>query len=76
MCGVIGLLLRDPALEPELGSLLVPMLEALDDRGPDSSGIALYADDPSGPGPDNVRSCAISLGTDVPVDWMSVGSGC
>ncbi len=47
VCGVIGLLLRDPALEPELGSLLVPMLEALDERGPDSSGIALYADRPA-----------------------------
>ena len=48
MCGVIGLLLRDPGLEPELGSLLVPMLEALDERGPDSSGIALYADHAAG----------------------------
>ncbi len=46
MCGVIGLLLRDPELEPQLGELLVPMIEALDERGPDSSGIAIYADPP------------------------------
>jgi glutamate synthase domain-containing protein 1 len=72
MCGVIGLLLRDPALEPELGSLLVPMLEALDERGPDSSGIALYADHPAGPGSDD-PTVRLSLGADVPVDWMSVG---
>ena len=73
MCGVIGLLLRDPALEPELGSLLVPMLEALDERGPDSSGIALYADHPDGrPASENPR-LRISLGADIPVDWMSVG---
>lgn len=71
MCGVIGLLLRDPALEPALGSLLVPMLEALDERGPDSSGIALYADNAAGLGPDN-SVLRISLGADVPVDWMSV----
>ncbi len=72
MCGVIGLLLRDPTLEPELGSLLVPMLEALDERGPDSSGIALYADHGAGPGTGHpvVR---ISLGADVPVDWVSLG---
>jgi glutamate synthase domain-containing protein 1 len=72
MCGVIGLLLRDPSLEPELGSLLVPMLEALDERGPDSSGIALYADHPGGPGSEH-PTLRMSLGADVPVDWMSVG---
>ena len=72
MCGVIGLLLRDPALEPQLGSLLVPMLEALDERGPDSSGLALYADRPAGAGSDQ-PTVRLSLGADVPVDWMSVG---
>ena len=49
MCGVVGLLLRDRALEPRLGALLVPMIEALDERGPDSSGIAVYADRPRRP---------------------------
>ena len=53
MCGVIGLLLRDSSLEPRLGELLVPMIEALDERGPDSSGIAVYAaptlSSPTGP---------------------------
>ncbi len=44
MCGVIGLLLKDPALEPSLGAMLVPMVEALSDRGPDSSGIAIYGE--------------------------------
>ena len=43
MCGVVGLLLKDPGLEPELGAMLAPMIEALSDRGPDSSGIALYS---------------------------------
>ncbi len=70
MCGVIGLLLRDRSLEPRLGSLLVPMLEALDERGPDSSGIALYADRRSASGPPTLR---VSLGADVPVDWVAVG---
>jgi len=68
MCGVIGLLIRDRALEPRLGSMLVTMIEALDERGPDSSGIAVYADDGPGdiPGPGRVK---VSLGSDEPVDW-------
>jgi methylamine---glutamate N-methyltransferase subunit A len=68
MCGIVGLLLRDPELEPRLGSMLVPMIEALDERGPDSSGIAVYADrDTTTTGePSTLR---MSLGSDVPVDW-------
>jgi glutamate synthase domain-containing protein 1 len=42
MCGLVGLHLKDPALEPRLGELLAPMLAALTTRGPDSAGIALY----------------------------------
>jgi methylamine---glutamate N-methyltransferase subunit A len=47
MCGIVGLLLRDPDLEAQLGSLVVPMVAALDERGPDSAGIATYCDDPA-----------------------------
>ena len=68
MCGVIGLLIRDQALEPRLGSLLVTMIDALDERGPDSSGIAVYADDRSGHLPEAGR-VKVSLGSDAPVDW-------
>jgi len=42
MCGIVGIHLKDPALEPRLGELLVPMIEALTGRGPDSAGLALY----------------------------------
>jgi glutamate synthase domain-containing protein 1 len=72
MCGVIGLLLRDPALESRLGTMLVPMLEALDERGPDSSGVALYADRPAHPDATS-PTLRLSLGADVPVDWVTVG---
>jgi asparagine synthetase B (glutamine-hydrolysing) len=68
MCGVIGLLIRDRALEPQLGSMLVTMIEALDERGPDSSGIAVYADDRTGDTPYTGR-VKVSLGSDEPVDW-------
>jgi methylamine---glutamate N-methyltransferase subunit A len=75
MCGVVGLLLHDPDLEPRLGELLVPMIEALDERGPDSSGIAVYTE-PAG-GTDQADGTPVmlrlSLGADVEVDWMAVG---
>jgi glutamate synthase domain-containing protein 1 len=44
MCGIAGLFLIDPALEPALGRLLAGMLEVMSDRGPDSTGFALYGD--------------------------------
>ena len=42
MCGIVGLFLKDKALEPRLGALLTDMLETMTDRGPDSAGIAIY----------------------------------
>ena len=42
MCGIVGLNVKDPALEAELGQLLTPMLTAMSTRGPDSAGVALY----------------------------------
>ena len=47
MCGIVGLFLKDRALEPRLGALLANMLEVMTDRGPDSAGFAVY-----GPGRD------------------------
>jgi glutamate synthase domain-containing protein 1 len=44
MCGIVGLHLLDPDLEPRLGELLAAMLVQMTDRGPDSSGVALYGD--------------------------------
>jgi methylamine---glutamate N-methyltransferase subunit A len=42
MCGIVGLFLKDPALEAHLGGLLAGMLGTLCDRGPDSAGFAVY----------------------------------
>ena len=42
MCGIVGLFLKDRALEPELGALLAGMLGTMRDRGPDSAGFAVY----------------------------------
>ncbi len=42
MCGIVGLLLRDERLEPELGRMLVPMFDCMAERGPDSAGLAVF----------------------------------
>lgn len=42
MCGIVGLFLKDAALEPHLGQLLTDMLVTMSDRGPDSAGLAIY----------------------------------
>ena len=42
MCGIAGLFLKNPALEPGLGTMLAAMLGVLSDRGPDSAGFAVY----------------------------------
>ena len=44
MCGIVGLFLKDPALEPELGKHLAIMLETMTARGPDSAGFAVYGE--------------------------------
>ncbi len=42
MCGIVGLFLKDSGLQPQLGELLAPMLIGMEERGPDSAGIAVY----------------------------------
>jgi len=45
MCGIAGLRLKNPDLSPRLGELIVPMLDVLASRGPDSTGVAVYCHD-------------------------------
>ena len=42
MCGIVGLFLKDPGFEPQLGAMMADMLVTLSDRGPDSAGFAIY----------------------------------
>ena len=42
MCGIVGLFLKDPSLQPRLGTMLADMLIPMSDRGPDSAGLAVY----------------------------------
>ena len=48
MCGIVGLFLKDKALEVNLGCMLSDMLLSMSDRGPDSAGIAVYREHQSG----------------------------
>ena len=56
MCGIVGLFLKDPQLEPRLGAMLTDMLITMTDRGPDSAGIAIYSGAQDGLGKITVQS--------------------
>jgi amidophosphoribosyltransferase len=49
MCGIVGLLLKKPDWDARLGELLVPMMEGMTERGPDSAGLAVYSSEASAP---------------------------
>ena len=42
MCGIVGLYLKNPKLQPQLGAMFKPMLIEMTARGPDSAGVAVY----------------------------------
>lgn len=68
MCGIVGLLLKDPALKPELGHLMLPMLVGMTERGPDSAGLAVYREAAA----KGHRKFSLYAGTSR-VDWDAIG---
>lgn len=72
MCGIIGLHIKNPDLRPLLGELLTAMLEAMATRGPDSAGIAIYADHGAAP-TGQEQALRYSLRSDEAVDWDLLG---
>ena len=42
MCGIVGLLVKNPAMRTSLGELMMPMLIGMTERGPDSAGMAVF----------------------------------
>ncbi len=44
MCGIVGLFIKNPELEADLGKYLASMLAEMTERGPDSAGAAIYHD--------------------------------
>ena len=70
MCGIVGLFIKNPELESQLGEWVAPMLMQMSERGPDSAGIAVYRD-PVGEG--EVKLTVVS---DAPeYDWSGVANG-
>jgi glutamate synthase domain-containing protein 1 len=68
MCGIVGLHLKNPDLQPRLGELQTQMLEAMTTRGPDSAGIAVYADRDPAPATQG-QELRYSLRSDETIDW-------
>jgi glutamate synthase domain-containing protein 1 len=70
MCGIIGLFIKNPELESQLGGWVAPMLVQMSERGPDSAGIAVYRD-PVGEG-----AAKLTVVSDDPgYDWAGVTTG-
>ncbi len=67
MCGIVGLYLKKPELESQLGKLFEPMLEAMTDRGPDSAGFAIYGDEVA----DGWVKLTLQAG-DIGYDWKAL----
>lgn len=67
MCGIVGLLLKDPALRPRLGELMVPMMIGMTERGPDSAGLAVFTE----PVEDGKYKISLYTGEHV-VDWKGL----
>lgn len=56
MCGIVGLFIKDKALEPRLGELTSAMLSTMCERGPDSAGFAVYGASKAGTAKITVQS--------------------
>jgi methylamine---glutamate N-methyltransferase subunit A len=66
MCGVAGLLIKDPGLESGVGNMLASMVCALADRGPDSAGFAVYTHHDDS---ERRPAARLSLAADEVLDW-------
>ena len=44
MCGIVGLLVKNPAMRSQLGELMVPIFEEMAARGPESAGLAVFTE--------------------------------
>jgi methylamine---glutamate N-methyltransferase subunit A len=70
MCGIVGLFAKTSGVSERLGAHLGAMLGEMNDRGPDSAGVAVYRD-PAPPGASKVSL----FSPDPDVDWGRVNAG-
>jgi glutamate synthase domain-containing protein 1 len=69
MCGIAGLFSKSPSAGERLGEHLGAMLGQLNDRGPDSAGVAFYRD----PAPAGMSKVSL-FSEDPDQDWGAVGA--
>ena len=72
MCGIVGLLVKKPALRSRLGELMVPMLIGMTERGPDSAGLAVFTE----PLAENMRKISLYSGMyeeSADFNWLGLG---
>jgi methylamine---glutamate N-methyltransferase subunit A len=70
VCGIVGLFCKSTEVEGRLGEYLGAMLAQMDDRGPDSAGVAVYRD------PAPVGSSKLTLYcADLSFSWESFRAG-
>ncbi len=55
MCGIVGLLIKNPSMRDQLGRLMTPILVEMGARGPESAGLAVYTQ----PLPDDERKYSL-----------------
>ncbi len=69
MCGIVGLFAKSTEVEESLGEHLAAMLAQMNDRGPDSAGVAVYRD------PAPAGSSKLTLFSPDPLeDWNAVAA--
>jgi amidophosphoribosyltransferase len=69
MCGIVGLLIKDPAKRGLLGEWMLPMMVKMGDRGPDSAGLAVFTE------PVGVELLKYSLYATGKFDWNPLATG-
>ena len=67
MCGIVGLFAKTAEIEQRLGEHLGAMLVQMDDRGPDSAGVAVYRD----PTPAGASKLTL-YASDTLADWTAL----
>ena len=70
MCGIVGLFSKSPLIEERMGDLLARMLIEMTERGPDSTGVAVYRDS----APDSMTKITL-LSKDAEFDWQALNDG-
>ena len=69
MCGIVGLFAKSASVEERLGVHLAAMLAQMNDRGPDSAGVAVYRD----PAPSGSSKLTL-YSSDPREDWVSLAA--